>query len=238
MLLASWMVQACAGAPAARGVYRSGPNAIVAGNRTGEVRVFGPAGTFGRLASPGPAGTTLLGQAGPLWVVDRDVPAPKKAARVDASMVERAGWRLQDVLGTIATAAPDAARAGGVYVRSVVKVRRDHAPPVYVVAATVDTVGAGRFDGPEDVRSGDNCRAAVAVMDIKGDTLLHSAILEAATRTCAVPAVLPPVDLDGDGDTDLLVHGQHGHAGFRSWFTLTAEGTLVAGSAEAWEAIP
>lgn len=152
-----------------RGVYRAGPNAVIRGARTGTVKVWGPEGTVDRVASEAPGGNTFVGAAGPLWIVDRDVPAPPKAPIVTAVMVERAGFRLKELLGTTATGAVDAAKAGGVYVRSTVKVRRDKAPPVYLIAATGDTAGSGRMGGPADVRSGENCKAGIGVMDDKGD---------------------------------------------------------------------
>ena len=58
------------------------------------------------------------------------------------------------------------------------------------------------------------------------------------TRICAVPYALGPVDRDGDGGQDFLVYGQEKNAGFRAWFTLLPDGTLVAGEHEVWEYIP
>lgn len=224
--------------PATQGVYRSGPNAIVQGRFEGRVKVWGPEGTVERLASDGPGRTTLLGQAGPLWRVDREVPAPPRAPIVPATVVERAGFRMKEVLGTGTTGALDPAKAGGVYVRSVVKLRRQFAPPIYLVAATVDTAGAGRRGGPPEVRAGEDCQAAVGVMDDKGETLLSAHRLESAARVCAVPMLLHPVDLDGDEKLDLLAYGQNGAAGFRTWFVVHQDGTLVKGADEAWEGIP
>jgi hypothetical protein len=243
-MLSLLLIAACSSDPPALGVYRSGPNAVARGARTGEVLVWGATGTSRRVASPGADGTVLLGEDGPLWVVDREVPAPKKAAPVTAVMVESAGYRMRALLVPAdaaplpaGVAAPDAAKSGGVYVRSVVKVRQEHAPPVYVVTATGDDVGAGQFDGPKDVRAGANCKAALGLLDDKGNTLLSSTLLAAATRTCAVPVVVPPVDRDGDGVMDVLVHGQNGNKGFRSWFRM--EGTkLVPGPEDVWEGIP
>lgn len=50
--------------------------------------------------------------------------------------------------------------------------------------------------------------------------------------------LLPPVDVDGNGKPDVLAYGQNGAAGFRAWFRLEADGTLVAGPSEVWEGIP
>ncbi len=236
------LLLACRDEPAL-GVYRSGPNAVARGARSAEVLVWGTAGTLRRVPTAAD-GASLLGEAGPLWIVDRELPAPPKALPVSAVMVERAGFRMKEVLAPptptatpAGASAPDAAKAGGVYVRSVVKQRRDGAPPVYIVSATGDEVGAGRFDGPADVRQGENCKAALGIIDDKGEKLLSSVPLDAATRTCAVPVVVPPIDRDGDGVLDVLVHGQHEKKGFRSWFRI--EGTkLVPGPEDVWEAIP
>lgn len=230
------LLLAC-GAPDGRGVYRSGPNAIARGEREGDVLVWGAAGTVRRVATAAPGGGTYLGEAGPLWIVDREVPAPPKAPPVDAALVERAGFRMSEILQTAASGAPDAAKAGGVFVRSVVKVRMTNAPPVFVVTATGDEVGAGKFGGPADVRAGENCRAAVGLLDAKAEALVSGVLLADATKVCAVPVVVPPVDVDGDGKLDVLVHGQDGARGFRSWFEIDG-GTLVAGPSETWEAIP
>ncbi len=226
-----------------RGVYRSGPagkgpNAVIRGRRTGEVRVWGPQlGTVTRTASDAGSGASFLGQSGALWRVDREVPALPKPFAVDAVLVERAGFRLREVLGTHDQGNVDAARTGGVYVRSTVKVRRKNAPPVYLVTGTVDTVGAGRMGGPPDVRAGENCRAAVAMLDLKLEKVLSSHVLADATATCAVPVIAAPVDIDGDGTDDALVHGQEGALGFRAWFRMAGE-TLVPGEHERWDEIP
>jgi hypothetical protein len=228
---------ACAPEPEARGVYRSGPNAVLPGAHANEVRLWGPAGTVSRIPSAAPGGHSFVGQAGPLWRVDRDVPAPVKSFPVDAAVVESIGFRFGELLGTRSTGAVDPAKAGGVFVRTALKVRRKNAPPVYVSSATGDEVGAGRLGGPPDVRAGKNCEAAVALLDAKGEKLLSGLRLDEATRICAVPVVTGPVDLDGDGGQDFLVHGQNGNKGFRAWFSLRGE-TLVPGSSEVVEDLP
>jgi hypothetical protein len=237
---------ACASPPAdSRGVYRSsaagaGENAVIRGDGSpgdAPVLVWGPTGTVTRAPTAAPGGHRFLGQRGPLWRVDREVPAVPKAFPVDAALIERAGYKLKDALGTSASGAKDAARSAGVYVRSMVKVRRPKGPPVYVVTATRDTVGAGRMDGPADVREGENCKAVLALLDAKVETALAVVPLTDATGTCAVPVLVAPVDIDGDGNQDALVHGQLGDKGFRAWFQIQ-DRALVAGPHERWDGIP
>ncbi len=236
MMLALLVLLACEPAPITRGVYRSGPNAVVQGVRDGELRVWGKSGTVVRVPTAS-ARNTLLGQSGPLWVVDRDVPAPPKSFPVDAALVERIGFHVAPLLGSASTGATDPARAGGAFVRTAMKIRRSLAPPVYLATATRDDVGAGRMGGPADVREGTACESIVALFDAKAAKILSSVRLDAATRTCAVPVATGPVDIDGDGDTEVLVYGQHKNKGFRAWFSIEGD-ALVAGPSESWESIP
>ncbi len=236
--LATLLLCACTPAPTRHGVYRSGPNAIIAGSATEGVTLWGGDGMATRTPTPGPKGTTLVGAAGPLWRTDKDIAAPAKPPTVPAALVERAGIRVKAVLGTSGTPSVDAARPGGVYVRSIIKTRQPTAPPIVVLTATGDDIGAGRYGGPADVRSGNNCKAAFASVDAAADAVLSSHLLDDATRICAVPYALGPVDRDGDGGQDFLVYGQEKNAGFRAWFTLLPDGTLVAGEHEVWENIP
>jgi hypothetical protein len=236
-VLALLAILACHPAGTSHGVYKSGANAVARGARTGKVLVWGLDGTHERVPSEGPGGSSLLGESGPLWIVDHEVSAPVKPFPVDAAMVERTGFRIQPILGTKSTGAADAAKAGGVYVRSLIKVRRDHAPPLYIASATGDDVGAGKIGGPPDVRSGNNCRGILALLDAKGENLLDSVMLSDATDLCAVPVLAPPIDLDGDNRLDVLVYGQNENKGFRAWFSIDGE-KLAAGPAESWDAIP
>ncbi len=229
-------ITGCTGEPH-QGVYTSGPNAVVDGVVGASVRVWGADGTVSRTPTPGPGGTTLVGQAGPLWRVDADIPAPPRPPTVPAALVERAGIRLKTVLGTSGAPSVDAARPGGVYVRSIIKVRQAHGPPIVLVTATGDDIGAGRYGGPEDVRTGNNCKAALATVDAAADAVMSSHLLDDATGICAVPYALGPVDR-GDGGQDFIVYGQEKQSGFRAWFTLKPDGTLVAREREVWGGIP
>lgn len=232
------LVIACTPAPDSLGVYKSGPNAIVRGAREGTLQVWGAEGTLSRIPSPGPDGTSLLGEAGPLWIVTRDVPAPPKATPVQAALIESFGYQLKGVVGAQGTNLVDPAQSGGVWVRSAIKVRRHLAPPVYLVGAARDDLGVGKVGGPEDTRTGDGCTAVVAVLDAQGANVLASAPVPDATAICAAPGVLGPVDRDGDGGTDFMVYGSHGAKAFRAWFELTEQNGLVAGPTDRWEGIP
>lgn len=229
---------ACHPAPASMGVYHSGANAIVQGDRSGTVKVWGADGTVDRMASPGPNGTTLVGQAGPLWIVSRDVPAPVKAAAVQAATVESIGFHLKELVGALGATSIDPALSSGVWVRSVVKVRQEHAPPILLVAATRDDIGTGRIGGPPDTRSGEGCAAVVATLDAKATKVLHSLPLDDAKALCAPPGLLPPVDRDGDGVLRTIVYGESKSGAFRAWFTVKEGGELVEGESDRWKGIP
>ncbi len=237
MLLA--LLLACPPSPPDGGVYRSGQNAVARGAFTAPVMLWGPAGTVTRVPTPGPDGTSFLGEAGPLWIVDRELPAVEKGGPVPAALVERAGFRLREVLGSQKTREIDPARGAGVAMRSVVKMRRKLAPPVYVAVATVGSHGipvAGGGRAP--VSAPGDCKAAIAVLDAEAEGTLSTMPLAGAEASCAVPVLTAPVDRDGDGVWDILVHGQAERAGFRAWFTVGEDGLLLAGPTSVWTEIP
>ncbi len=233
-----WLLLACTRPAPDLGVYKSGGNAVLRGSYTEPVRVWGPSGTFLRVPTPGPEGTSWLGEAGPLWIVDRDLPAVGKGAPVPAALVERAGFRLREVLGSSPSPEIDPVRGSGVSLRSVVKMRRDLAPPVYLAVATRGAHGIPGDEGPSPVESPDDCVSALAVIDAEASKLLSSALLPGAEATCAVPVLAGPLDLNGDGVMDVLVHGQSGAKGFRAWFQVAANGTLTPGPTSMWTEIP
>ncbi len=232
------LVVACSLPTADLGVYRSGPNAIARGELAGEVLLWGPAGTTRRVPTPDGQGNSLLGESGPLWRVDREVPAPEKATPVTAALAERASFRMREALGAVAMAQPEADRASGVALRSMVKVRQHLAPPVYLVVATRGQHG---IPGPGGKRSAvtdpRDCDTVIAVLDADLSTVLSSSAVPGAASTCGVPTLLAPVDRDGDGTLDVIAFGQAEGKGFRQWFALR-DGGLDPGPSSTWTAIP
>jgi hypothetical protein len=102
----------------------------------------------------------------------RTVAAPSKPPAVPAPVVEAAVWRL---------ATPTHSTMRGVDMGSLVKTRRHAAPPVLVASGT---------------RS---CGGALAVLDAKATKVLASI---AVPGLCGTARVLPPADLDGDGNVE------------------------------------
>ncbi len=236
-----WLVvplAACAGPPDL-GVYTSGKNAVVRGGGSTPLRVWSPlAGTLERVPTPGPAGSRLLGEAGPLWQTSRELPAVDKGGPVPAVLVERVGFRFREILGSRATGEIDPVRSAGVSVRSVVKVRRELAPPVYLAVATAGAHGIPGPGGRSAVKAPEDCEASIAVLDHDAEKTLSTMPLPGAAATCAVPTLTAPVDLDGDGVLDVLAHGQTEHRGFRAWFAVQKDGTLLPGPTSSWTEIP
>jgi len=65
-----------------------------------------------------------------------------------------------------------------------------------------------------------------------------SVTLGAAGTTCAVPVLAGPVDRDGDGLPEVLVHGQNERKGFRNWYEIGADGRLEAGPSDLQTDVP
>lgn len=237
-----WMAVLLSCSPVAdRGVYRAGPNATAHYYAAdgAKVKMWGPAGTVERIGTTAAKGFTLFGESGPLWIVDRDLPAEEKRAPVTAAIAERAGFRMREVLGGTAGTEIDPARSAGVMLRSVLKVRRHLAPPVYVAVATRGQHGVpGPGGSRSPVTTPDDCVGAVAVLDAELATVLDSKLLPFAASTCAVPVAAGPVDLDGNGALDVLVHGQAEQKGFRNWYGIDSSGKLVDGPFDHQEALP
>ncbi len=116
----------------------------------------------------------------------RAVAAPSKPPAVPAPVVEAAVWRLDTLLPAADAYTPldptaEPAKQRGVDMGSLVKTRRHAAPPVLVASGT---------------RS---CGGALAVLDAKATKVLASI---AVPGLCGTARVLPPADLDGDGNVE------------------------------------
>ena len=111
---------------------------------------------------------------------------PTKPAVIPATAVEASAWRLDEALpgrDRFSPVDPDASPAEqrGVGVGSVVKVRRYGGPPVVVVGGRRGEVGA------------------MLVTDRDATTTHASLLVDGFSET---PRVLPPTDLDGDGELE------------------------------------
>lgn len=229
---------ACASEPDF-GVYTSGKNAVMRGSERNPVQVWSPSlGTVSRVPTEGTRGSVLLGEAGPLWRTTRELPAVEKGGPVPAALVERAGFRFREVLGAQPTGEIDPVRGAGVSVRSLVKVRRKLAPPVYIGTATAGAHGIPGAEGRSPVTSPADCVSAIASLDHEAEAVIFTLPIPGAATSCAVPTLTAPVDLDGDGRLDVLAHGQSEGKGFRAWFSIGDDGTLTAGPTSLWTEIP
>lgn len=219
---------ASAPAPAAAGVpWRSAWPA-------GEGRVAFDAQANGRLFAG--SGTTEVGPttpcdglsaaagAGALWLPPGETWSYPPAPVVSAALVERAAWRLADVLGpgpgiTPGVDAPDPALHRGIRVRSIRKVRRK-GPPWQVV------VGERRSE------------LVVALTDKDADAVKAGVIVERTREALVDLASLPAQDLDGDGTTEIVVVGDGAAGSLRAVFTVDlVEGQLTLRSYEEHEPV-
>jgi hypothetical protein len=117
------------------------------------------------------------------------LPTVERPPAVAASLVERAAWRIDEVLPArdpfspnVATPAPSQSR--GVQVGSVAKMRRINAPPILISVGVRD------------------CQGALVVLDANGEKRLDSARIGDA---CDTLRLLSPADYDGDGLLDAVV---------------------------------
>jgi hypothetical protein len=159
---------------------------------TPNLRLVGPRGIAeATLGEKGPCeGRKVVGgpEHGVLSLPDGLVPtsAPQKPPTNPAGLVEAAAWRIDETLPapdrfTPNATATDPARQRGVALGSLVKVRRQHAPPILLAAGTRD------------------CTGAFVILDHEGKTVLDRLLLPGA---CGMGRVLPPADLDGDGSME------------------------------------
>lgn len=144
----------------------------------------------GRGDSPAKCGGVAIDDAAPHAVLalpeGRSGDSPTKPAVISAAVVEAAAWRLDEVLPardrySPASSGADPALQRGVSLGSVVKLRRFGGPPVLVVSGSRD------------------CTGVLALLDREAKTVLDSTTVEGL---CGTPRVLPPADIDGDGQLE------------------------------------
>lgn len=146
-----------------------------------------PEGTCGALLTEAPERATLALPAG------KTATPPDPAPANPAGLVERAAWRIDELLPprdafSPAVSAPDPALQRGMRVASVTKTRRQGAPPVVIASATRD------------------CTAVIALMDREAARVMSWDRLD---QTCEPLSILPAADYDGDGARELVAHGDH-----------------------------
>lgn len=152
------------------GSLAAGPKGISALRPTGSLGGCGPI-----VEDPG----------GALFVLQPDaVEVPIVAApAIQANLVERAAWRLDELLPALdrfdpLPNSPDPSRSRGVNVGSVAKIRRHGSPPVLIASGHR------------------GCTGVIAVLNGDASETLAWDSLEDA---CEPLRVFPPNDLDGDG---------------------------------------
>ncbi len=117
------------------------------------------------------------------------LPTVVKAPAIQAHRVERAAWRLDEVLPPRGRFSPKTtttspARQRGVEVGSVVKTRRVGAPPILISTGVRECVGA------------------VNITDAKAEA---SMAYDRLPNTCSMLRVIPALDYDGDGAREFAV---------------------------------
>ncbi|MCB9780085.1 MAG: hypothetical protein H6742_16080 [Alphaproteobacteria bacterium] len=143
----------------------------------------------------GPCGELVAEPAGAMIVLKGDgagVEVPEAPA-IQAALVERAAWRMDELLPDLDpfAPAPEAgvpSRSRGVEVGSVVKARRKNAPPVLIATGHRE------------------CRGVLAILDLEASEVL---VQDSLPDTCDKVRVLPPADLDGDGNRELAAWSEH-----------------------------
>ena len=127
------------------------------------------------------------------------VPEVKKSAAIQAHRVERAAWRLDEVLparskyaAKVPSTSPTQQR--GIEVGSVTKTRRYGAPP-FLIATGVR-----------------QCAGAVVFTDLKAEKTLA---YDNLPNTCGALRVVPALDYDGDGQREFAVFSDETVAAYR-----------------------
>lgn len=143
-----------------------------------------------RADTPAKCGGVAIDDAAPHAVlalpVGKSGNTPTKPAVITAAIVETAAWRLDEKLPArdrYAPAAPETnpALQRGVALGSVVKVRRFGGPPVLAVGGSRD------------------CTGILALLNREATQVLASVTVP---EMCGTPRVLPPADIDGDGQLE------------------------------------
>jgi hypothetical protein len=165
--------------------WKVGGGSIVVGPKAAAtVRTGGEALTCNGLAtkSAPPHGAVVLPEGASMPIVP---PTPA----IQAHRVERAAWRLDEVLparGRFSSSATSISpsQQRGVEVGSVTKTRRRGAPPFLIATGVRD------------------CTGAVAITDLKAERVL---VYDTLSENCKPLRVLPAVDYDGDGQREFSV---------------------------------
>ena len=117
-------------------------------------------------------------------------PEPRSTPAINAALVERAAWRIDELLPprdafSPAVTSPDPALQRGIRLSSASKGRRAGAPPILFAVGARD------------------CVTQVAVLSDDASEALASDRLEGV---CDPPRALPPADLDGDGALEVALY--------------------------------
>lgn len=159
----------------------------------GGAQLFGAAGALDGAASgeAGPCGRPVSAPPGAVLALPTGgtAQAPPRAPGNQASVLERAAWRLDELLPARDVYAPalpdrDPSHQRGVTVGSLVKTRREGAPPVLVASGVRD------------------CVAAVALLSADAASALAA---DEIPKQCTALTVLPPGDYDGDGTREFAL---------------------------------
>ncbi len=169
----------------------------VASRSGGGDGLLGPAGAGSAklTGASGPCGAVLEGapaRAAVALPAGKTPPTLPESPATRADLVERAAWRLDEVLPprdrfSPAIESPDPALQRGVRVASVAKTRRTGAPPVLLSSGARDCVGV------------------VAALDQEASKTLS---WDQIPELCEPLSLLPAADLDGDGAREVVGYSE------------------------------
>ena len=175
--------------------WKVGGGSVVVGAReASEVRISGEPLSCGGVATKGAPKNAAL-------ALPANSPVPKmtKSSAIQAHRIERAAWRLDEVLperGRFASKIPSKApsKQRGIDVGSVTKTRRYGAPPFLIATG---------------VRS---CNGAVIFTDLKAEKILA---YDQLSEACSPLRVISAQDYDGDGNREFAVFSNEKVAVYR-----------------------